>query len=372
MPDERQNANTSDDGGPGWRVRQPASQPPAWDSGSVTPSTQLPPGHLQPLPSAPPARLVQESQQPATAPRPEPPPGQTLVPGGASRRRTTLIYGLCALVAFGLAGGGAVLLTSGHPVSSGPAAGGTGSQTVGRPSLTAAVQRLESDSMRADMKVTESFGVSGPGGAAFGEFPGDIELTVHIDQQSANRSELSETVAGPGFKETTIAVLYDDTVYVSQDNGASYQTVTVAEADTHQYSPKSPLAFLSMLGDVQPTGDVEVNGVTAASYHATLDPVKVDTFVKTELANEDGAAFDPILNHVGITDGTLDAAVDPNGNLLSETSNVDAAVDLGAFSPDGAGSTLNVHEGFSGAFSDYGSAITITKPALITGPMVLT
>ena len=283
-----------------------------------------------------------------------------------------MIYGLCGLALFGLAGGGALLLSAGHPASGKPAAGGGGSQPVGRPSLTAAVQRVETDSMRADLKVTESFGVTGPGGAGFGDFPGDIELTVHIDQQSGSRSELRETVEGPGFKETTVAVLYDNTVYVSQDNGATYQTVTVAEADTHQYSPKSPLAFLEMLGDVQPTGDVEVNGVTAASYHATLDPVKVDNFVKTELANEDGAAFDPVLNHVGITGGTLDAAVDPNGNLLSETSNVDAAVDLGALSPDGAGSTLNVHEGFSGAFSNYGAAITISKPGVITGPMVLT
>lgn len=371
MPDAPQHANNTDDGGTGWRVRQPASRPPAWEADPAPPSTQLPPGHLQPLSSAPPGRPVQPGPQPAAVPRPE---ARRVDPasGGASRRRTTLIYGLCGLALFGLAGGGAVLLSAGHPGSATPASGAAGSQPAGRPSLTAAVHRVEADALRADMKVTESFSVSGPGGADFGAFPGNIELTVHIDQQSANRSELRETVEGPGFKETTIAVLYGDAVYVSQDNGATYQTVTIAEADTHQYNPKSPLAFLEMLGDVQPTGDVEVNGVTAASFHATLDPVKVDTFVKTELANEDGAAFDPILNHVGITDGTLDAAVDPNGNLLSETSNVDAAFDLGALSPDGAGSTLNVHEGFSGAFSDYGAAITISKPTVITGPMVLT
>lgn len=370
MGDTPHQQSDGSEGGAGWRVREPSSRRPqrAWDAGASGPPT--PP---QPLSTAPPGPPPPSGAQPPAAP---PPPWATPTPSVATAlrpHRKALVYGLCALALFGVAGGGAVVLSSGHSGTSGAAPGGSASSPAGgRASLLAAVQRVEGGSMRADIKLTESFSATGAGGARLGAFPGgDVTLTIHIDQASANRSELRETVEAFGVKQTLIAVLYDGTVYVSQNNGASYQTVTVDQAATHLVSPKSPLAFLEMIGDVKPVGDVEVNGVTAASYHATLDPVKLDAYLKNSLATAGSADLDKILNNVGVTDGTLDAAVDPNGNLLSETGAIDAAVDLGAFSPADAGSTLDVHEGFSGAFSDYGSSIDITKPGGVTGPMTL-
>ena len=288
-----------------------------------------------------------------------------------SRGAVLAVIGAVAL--FAIAGGGALLLSGSHAAPTLTTPGGAHPQSDGTPaSLTSAVQRVEGSTMRADISFTQSFSATGPGGVDFGEWPGgEIVVNIHIDHQSSTRSELRETVQSLGVSETTLAVLYDDTVYVSNNNGASYQTVTVDRANTAEVSPQSPLAFFQMLGDVKPNGDVEVNGATASSYHATLDPVKLGNYLKNELARENDPDMNRVLNSLGVTDASLDAAVDGHGNLISESGTFDAAIDLGAFSPADAGTTLNMHEGMTGAFSGYGDSIDITKPGVVTGPSTI-
>lgn len=313
---------------------------------------------------------------PATVPPPAPPPPAAV--GSRPRRRpNALLYGVVVVALFGLVGGAAVLLSGGHPAATGPAASshGPGVPANGRDALQGAVQRTETGSMRADIHLTQTFTASGPGGIDLGTLNGgEISLTIHIDQENANRSELHETVSALGVHQTVIAMLYDGTVYLSSDNGASYQTANVGAATNHQLSPKSPLAYLDMVSEVTQTGGVEVNGAQATSFHATLDTGKVDAFLRQGLAAANDPVLDQVANNMGLTNGSLDAVVDTQDNLLSETGSIDAAMDLGALSPRDAGSTLNMHEGISGAFSDYGAAITVTPPkdVNVTGPSNLT
>jgi hypothetical protein len=178
---------------------------------------------------------------------------------------------------------------------------------------------------------------------------------------------MRETITAFGIKQTIIGVQYDDTVYLSTDNGASYQTASIAQANAAQLTPESPLDFFTMLGDVTHTGAVEVNGLTAASYHAVIDPVKLGNYLKTNLASAHDPSLDKLADNIGVTDATVDAAIDPNGNLISETGVFDSAMDMGVVSPADQGSTLNMKEQINGAFSDYGAPISIAKPGHVTG-----
>ncbi|MGH7686578.1 MAG: hypothetical protein ACREN2_07165 [Candidatus Dormibacteria bacterium] len=353
---ETTNGGTTNDGGPGWGIREP--QPP--------PSAKSRP--IEPLSTAPPASPPTASPAPAERPPWEQPPQRL---PRLSRSAVFAVIGAVAL--FTVAGGGALLLSGSHAGPPVATSGGAHAQSGGNPaSLTSAVTRVEGSTMRADISFTQSFTATGPGGVDFGAWPGgEIVVNIHIDQQSATRSELRETVQALGVNETMLAVLYDDTVYVSTNNGASYQTATIDRANTAEVSPQSPLAFLQMLGDVKSNGDVEVNGATASSYHAALDPVKLGNYLKNELAQENDPDMNRVLNNLGVTDASLDAAVDGHGNLISESGNIDAAIDLGAFSPADAGTTLNMHEGMTGAFSGYGDSIDITKPGVVTGPATI-
>ena len=277
-----------------------------------------------------------------------------------------------AVVLFGAAGGAAVLLSGSHTGTAPPSTQGGviegGNAANGKAVLTAAVNHFEGTSARADITMTQSFTGTGPGGQDFGDvLGGDITFQVHIDQQSSTRSEMRETITAFGFKQTIIGVQYDDTVYLSTDNGASYQTASIDQANAAQLTPESPLDFFRMLGDVTHTGAVEVNGLTAASYHAVIDPVKLSNYLKTNLASAHDPNLDKLADNIGVTDATVDAAIDPNGNLISETGVFDTAMDMGAVSPADQGSTLNMKEQINGAFSDYGASISIAKPGKVTG-----
>lgn len=283
-----------------------------------------------------------------------------------------MIAGIGAFVLFAAAGGAAVLLSGSHTGTAAPSTEGGviegGNAANGKTVLTAAVNHFEGTSARADITMTQSFTGTGPGGQDFGDvLGGDITFQVHIDQQSSTRSEMRETITAFGIKQTIIGVQYDNTVYLSTDNGASYQTASIDQANAAQLTPESPLAFFTMLGDVTHTGAVEVNGLTAASYHAVIDPVKLGNYLKTNLASAHDPSLDKLADNIGVTDATVDAAIDPNGNLISETGVFDTAMDMGAVSPADQGSTLNMKEQINGAFSDYGASISIAKPGHVTG-----
>lgn len=369
-----------DDGGPGWHVRQPRTQPDQIAS-TARSAAPLPPDHLTPLSSAPP---VAGQPLPAAPPSPMRPfsAGQAKLPplpplprpreaASSGRRRNIAMIAVGAVVLFGLVGGGAVLLSSNKTGTAPPSTAGgasVGKATNGRATLLAAVNKFNATPARADITMTQSFSATGAGGEDLGELVGgDITYKVHIDQQSPTRSEMRETVTAFGIKQTIIGVRYDDTVYLSTDNGATYQTTTVDKADTANVSPDSPLAFLTMIGDVKPSGGVEVNGVSAAAYHAVLDPVKLGNYEKNSLASANDPDLNAMLDHIGVTDGYIDAAIDPNGQLISETGSVDMALDMGAFSSADQGSTLNMKQQYTGAFSDYGASISIAKPGNVTG-----
>ena len=373
-----------DEGGPGWGVRRPSAKP------DQIPHTErstapLPPDHLMPLSAAPP--VVPPGPQAAPAPTrprrgplsssaPKLPPLPPLPrPGGDAPgrgpRRTVVFAVIGAVVLFGGAGGAALLLSGGHTGTAPPStAGGViehGNVADGKTVLAAAVNHFEGTSARADITMTQSYSATGPGGVEFGQLDGDVTFQIHIDQQSATRSEMRETITTYGIKQVIIGVQYDDTIYLSTDNGASYQTTTIDRANAKQVSPQSPLAFFTMLGAVTHTGAVEVNGLTAASYHAVIDPVKLGNYLKQNVAGTNDPDLAKLADNVGITDASFDAAVDPNGNLISETGVFDTAMDMGALDPALQGSTMNMKEQVNGAFTDYGAAISIAKPGHVTG-----
>ena len=373
-----------DEGGPGWGIRQPRTEPDQITHSDRS-NAPLPPDHLTPLSATPPTSPQPLSTAPghgrplrplSSAPPklpalpPLPRPGGSVSSSG--RRRNVMIAVIGAFVLFGGAGGAAVLLSGGHTGTAPPSTQGGviegGSAANGKAVLTAAVNHFEGTSARADITMTQSFTGTGAGGQDFGDvLGGDITFQVHIDQQSSTRSEMRETITAFGIKRTIIGVQYDNTVYLSTDNGASYQTASIDQANAAQLTPESPLDFFTMLGDVTHTGAVEVNGLTAASYHAVIDPVKLGNYLKTNLAAAHDPDLDKLADNIGVTDATVDAAIDPNGNLISETGVFDTAMDMGAVSPADQGSTLNMKEQINGAFSDYGAPVSIAKPAHVTG-----
>jgi len=338
------------DGGPGWHVREPAQRP----------TYEPTPPPVEPVSAGP-------VFQPPLVPTPDGEPPR--------KRRSNLGLVLIGVVLFGLAGGGAVFLTGNH---AGPSSsGGAGSASSANPSdakaaFVASIQRTERLSFRSDISMKESFTVSGPGGTNFGALSGaGLSFTIHVDQESAQRSEVRETLAASGVNQTLIAVLYDGTAYLSTDNGAQYQTFPVNQAASHQLDPKTPLQFLEMVATVKQTGDAELNGAPVTQYHADLDPVKENAFFKAALAAQKNPLVSKLINSVGVTDGSLDASLDGAGHIVSDRGYMDAALDLGAFAPSEAGSTLNVRVSFTGWFSDYGSSISISRPGTVTGSTTL-
>ena len=160
---------------------------------------------------------------------------------------------------------------------------------------------------------------------------------------------------------------YDGTEYLSTDNGASYQTFPMDQAASHELDPSVPMQFLGMVNSVTDAGDVEINGVEATEYNATLDPVKLTNFLRASLAAGNDPLAVKIANNTGGTDGTLEAYIDGDGQVLSDEGSWTDAIDLGAFDPADAGDTMNVQVSFQGAFSDFGTPLTITRPLRVTG-----
>jgi len=321
---------------------------------------------------------ILEAAKPEPAPAAQP---AVAPPASKPRPRTTVSttgIALIGVVVFGLAGAGAVLLTGGHgPVatqSGGAGPAGPATQGDAKTVFLASVGRTNSASMRADLSMSEYFTLNAPNGADLGETPGSLTFTIHIDQQTAQRSELHETLTAPGLSKTYIVVLYDGGVFLSSNSGASYQTVSVDQVAPHQLSPQSALQYLSMVGNVTHTGEAELNSVPVQQYHADLDPVKVTNYVRSALALDANDSFTTkVLNNMGVTDGSVDASLDASGNLVSENGAIDCAIDLGVFSAAAKGATLSVKLSFSGWFNDYGSSsISISKPGQVAGAAHLT
>jgi hypothetical protein len=61
--------------------------------------------------------------------------------------------------------------------------------------------------------------------------------------------------------------------------------------------------------------------------------------------------------------GALQVTIDHQGRVVTESGPIDASVDLGSFGASLAGTRMNIHEVVDGHFHDYGSAVTVTRPA---------
>jgi hypothetical protein len=306
---------------------------------------------------------------------PPTPPAAAGAGGPHSRRFGLAAYAVAAVLLFGVVGGGALVLTGGGHAGSPATASraGPSSTAPSRPAdiksaLVASIQQTDSVSMHADISMQESFSVTGPGGAMYTSLEGyEIGMTIHVDQESAQRAELQETVSAPGVNERIIAVLYDGTCYVSRDGGATYQTVSAGVANSHQVSPKTPLQFLNMVGNVTRVGDATLNDEAVTQYHADLDPVKVDAYFKSSLAAQHNALVDRVLNHIGVTDGSLDTWLDGSDNIVGDDGQLDAALDLGAFDRSEAGTTMHIGVSFRGSFTGYHSPVSVARPGDVTG-----
>jgi hypothetical protein len=353
MDSPQDDTHPSIEGGPGWRVREPAQRVPRPDPIEVAPPP-LPPAATSVIPAS-------DSRTP---------PSQ--------RRFGVAVYAIAGIALFAVAGGGALLLAGGTSGSSPGAPLGSASTDAAVPAnikstLLSSIRRTETMSVRADITMQETFNVSNATGGSLPGLQGggEIAFTIHVDQESAQRAELQETVTAPGLNQKIISVLYDGRCYVSSDDGATYQTVPLDIATSHQLSPKTPLQFLQMIGEVSNRGDADLNGQPVVQYHADLDPVKVTAYFKAALAAEHNPFLAQIARNTGITDGSLDTWLDGRGRIAADDGSVDEAINLGAFNPRSAGSTLDVGVSFRGAFTDYGSPITVQRPGVVTGTTIL-
>ncbi|MBV8301178.1 MAG: hypothetical protein JOY68_04570 [Candidatus Dormibacteraeota bacterium] len=303
----------------------------------------------------------------STVPPVAPPvvPQVTSAPIAAPRRLSGMVIAGIALVLFAAVGGGALLLTSGHAP-----AGGAANPNVPtgppQPVLTGALSRMQNIGYRADITITETLTLENAAGAAVG-MESD-SFTVHLDHESAQRSEMRETIGSNAGQRTVIVVQYDGTDYISTDNGATYQTVAAAAVQNHDLDPAVPVEFLDMVTSVDQAQSVEINGVPATDYHAVLDPVKLTNFLRGSLNAENSPLATQIAAHTGGSDGAIDAYITPAGEILSDDGSWDDAVDLGAVNAQAAGATLNANVSFQGAFTDYNGTVSVTRPVTVTGP----
>jgi len=238
--------------------------------------------------------------------------------------------------------------------------------------LLTAARLTTSESFRIQLAATETFSASGPASSQLGALSAQpIEVMATLDVKDRNNfiSHLTTAVAGRNIDVQVVA--FGGSLFVSTNSGVSYQSAPNVGIPQSQYGPDSALQYLQSVGNVSDTGAGTSNGVGVEKYHAQLDQAKITSVIKSALASLKSPLFDKVLSTMQFTGGSLDAAVDHAGRLVTDSGVIDVSMDLGAIDATYSGTALQLHETVSSHFYDYGAPITVSRPSNVTGSVAL-
>lgn len=251
------------------------------------------------------------------------------------------------------------------------ACGGTagGSQAAPKAALLLAARQSVTHSLRVDGTLAESLVASGPKAATFASLNGQtFTATFHLDVQNQQRVDATVTTAAGGRSIEVLATLYDGSIYVSTDAGKTYRSVaSPSSAVMTRYSPQQVLQFVNAVGTVTDQGHGTVDGVSVERYHAQLDGSKVTSAMKSALSSVVSPYFQKVASAIRFTGGSLDATIDHQGRLVTESGVFDVSIDLGAIQSSFKGTDLSMHATFDAHFHDYGARISVTPPVAVSG-----
>ncbi len=234
-----------------------------------------------------------------------------------------------------------------------------------RQAVLASVATTSGSSFLADMSLTVSMTATGPGASYFSQLHGQaIDATVHVSAQSQRRMRLTFSATALGKSSKGVGVLYDGTAYISSDNGTTYKKQSLSGALSDQFASTNTLSYLQSLGTVRDEGSGTADGVSVERYSAQLDGAKVLKLVQAELGStQSTSSAQQLVSGLTFTSGALEVTIDHQGRIVTEHGPIDASVALGAFGASLAGTRMTIHEVIDGHFHDYGTSVTVTRPA---------
>lgn len=243
--------------------------------------------------------------------------------------------------------------------------GGTTHSSNPKQIVLTAAQLTQAQPFRMDGTVDES--ITGP--AVLGGSAQEVALNLHFDVESAGRSSgmMGTTVLGTAITVNTS--MYDGTVYVSTDGGATYKSAPAGHASS-QYGPTSALQYLEAVGTVTDAGPASAGGVAVERYEAQLDPTKATSTLRSALAGT-SSSLSQVLGAMQFKSGSIGVGIDHQGRLVAEDGSFNMTVDLGAVQPSLHGQTMDASVKLNAHFYDYGAHIVVTKPTDVTGTLPL-
>ncbi len=282
-------------------------------------------------------------------------------PSGSRRRLAHVNRRFAVLVVPSL-----VLLASCSSAAS-PAAAHPTPSAGARQAVLASVQKSAGSSFLADMSIAESFTSTGGGvGKGVKSLPGQsLTFSVHMSAENSQRIRLTIQAGSALPQLNSVAVIYDGTLYVSSDGGTTFRVVSTTGATPDQYASDNALAYLQSVAAVTDDGPGTADGVAVERYSAQLDGTKLLALVRSGLSSVHAPKplLQELFNSLTFKSGTLHVALDHQGRIVSESGPLDVTADLSALGPSLAGTHIDIHEVIDAHFHDYGSAVTVTKPA---------
>ncbi len=264
--------------------------------------------------------------------------------------------GLLALPAF------ALLAACGS--ASGPVA--TQAQPTARPdprqAVLASVAKTSATSFLADMTVSVTVTATGGAASSLGALGGQAFTgTMQMSEESPRRMRLRIDATAAARSARAVAVLYDGTLYISSNGGATFTSRPLSTAVTDQFASTNTLSYIQSVATVTDEGPGTADGVAVERYSAKVDGAKVLTLIQTELGSVPSAA-QTLFKSISFDGGALEVTIDHQGRIVTEHGPIDASVDLSTLGASLAGTRLTIHEVIDGHFHDYGSAVTVTRP----------
>ena len=255
----------------------------------------------------------------------------------------------------------------GAPTASSDAPKPTPSLSVTRVVL-ASLETTESTSFRADVNVPETITATGPGASQLHGLAGQtLDLTMTVAAESRDRLQMRMTATVANRPVDVVSVLYDGAVYVSTDGGTTFKSVSINGASLpSQFASENALPYLQSVGSAVDEGPGTADGIAVEKYSATFDSAKVLNVMQCAFASLPAQA-QQVLKGLPFNGGAIEVTIDHQGRLVTENGPIDASLDLSAVQPSLAGTTMHMHETVDSHFHDYGSRITVTKPAVRPG-----
>lgn len=234
-----------------------------------------------------------------------------------------------------------------------------------RQAVLESVQKTSGTSFLADMSLVATVTATGPSATFLGPIAGqDITATMQVSAESQRRMRLTIDASVAGKSTKGAAVVYDNTVYISSDGGATYKAAPISGTVADQVASTNTLSYLQSVGTVTDEGAGSADGVAVERYSAQLDGAKVLKLIQAELVSSaQSGPTEQLLKGLTFNGGAIEVTVDHEGRIVTEHGPIDASVDLGAFGASLAGTRMSIHEVIDAHFHDYGSAVTVTRPA---------